>query len=337
MSSGRRTNLLLLFGTILTLVLLGELLVRLTDAAPQVALIEKWRYRLAANPRIGFEPIPNLDSTHADVQYFSYRGASNSLGFRDREHPVEKPPNTVRVLILGDSVAAGLWVNDDTAIFPAVLERTLIEGGMPAEIMNMSVAGYNTLQEIETLKEKGLPYRPDVVLVAYCQNDRERDDGHVYEQLLYAERHSSGISHTRFSPYLLRSALYRYLVYRLNAELRKRFERYQYNEWMKVGEDAVEPSLAELARLSREHGFRALIVLFPKFSRDGKTVESTPESQALSAIAEKNGLEFLDLESAYRECNATRSAHLAYDAFHSTPAGHRCAGEAIAKYLNPPS
>jgi len=48
----------------------------------------------------------------------------SSQGFRDREYPLEKPPGTVRVLMLGDSTTLG-WGQRLEESTPKVLEARL--------------------------------------------------------------------------------------------------------------------------------------------------------------------------------------------------------------------
>ena len=48
----------------------------------------------------------------------------NSAGLRDREHSVAKPPNTVRIAVLGDSMTEALQVPSGKP-FWAILEREL--------------------------------------------------------------------------------------------------------------------------------------------------------------------------------------------------------------------
>jgi lysophospholipase L1-like esterase len=96
----------------------------------------------------------------------------NSDGFRDEEYSIEKPPNTVRIIALGDSFTFGWGVNlSDTYV--KVLERKLNEMNATAnfQVMNFGVPGYNTLEEIEFLKQKGLKYKPDIVLLGYAAGD----------------------------------------------------------------------------------------------------------------------------------------------------------------------
>ena len=57
--------------------------------------------------------------------YFGVPYTTNSYGHRgSRDYSVEKPKNTIRILVLGDSVAFGTKVLDSEA-FPVLLEEKL--------------------------------------------------------------------------------------------------------------------------------------------------------------------------------------------------------------------
>ena len=167
-------KIVLLLSSILISLLLAEVLLRLVHAAPEVQMIQKGRFRLSKNPKIGFEPVPGLDYHGAERSFFDYEGASNSQGFRDTEHAETKPAGVFRVVVIGDSVGAGLKVERYEDTFPPILQKMLIDRGLKAEVINLSVSGYNTQQEVELFREHGLAYHPDLVIVAYTLGDRER-------------------------------------------------------------------------------------------------------------------------------------------------------------------
>jgi lysophospholipase L1-like esterase len=102
----------------------------------------------------------------------------NSLGFRDRrEYAFEKPPHTVRILALGDSVTFGHGTLDDTT-YPYLLEQRL-RGWRPDlnwEVWNLGVPGYNTRQELTYLREIAPRAQPDVVVVGFYLNDFTGDN-----------------------------------------------------------------------------------------------------------------------------------------------------------------
>ena len=121
------------------------------------------------SPRLLHELAAGASVTHDGVEY-----RTNSDGMRDdREYPVEKPPGYRRLVFLGDSFTFGSGV---------VLEQTfvkqlaaLLEGWTDVpyrwEVLNLGVPGYGTINEVESLEEKGLKYAPDVVIVMYHLND----------------------------------------------------------------------------------------------------------------------------------------------------------------------
>ena len=209
---------LMLAGVIVAL-LAAELLVRAVGAAPKVYAIRKGRFQLSHNPKIGYEPVPLVYSGH-ELSFYDYLGASNSLGFRDREHAVAKPAGVYRIVVLGDSIAAGLHVERNEDVFPPILERLLVQDGLRAEVINLAVSGYNTQQEVEMLREMGLQYHPDLVVVAYTMSSREHFDGDILKTLLDAEQRQGGVSSARVSSWLVKSALYRFVRFRVLAAKR---------------------------------------------------------------------------------------------------------------------
>ncbi|HKS26998.1 MAG TPA: SGNH/GDSL hydrolase family protein, partial [Pyrinomonadaceae bacterium] len=94
----------------------------------------------------------------------------NSDGLRDREHSKQKPANTVRIAILGDSFSEAMHVPQEET-FWWLMERKLKEcpqfAGKQVEVINFGVSGYGTAQELITLRQKVWDYQPDIVLLAF--------------------------------------------------------------------------------------------------------------------------------------------------------------------------
>lgn len=181
---------------------MAELVVRYFGLAPEIAVIQKGRFRLSANPKIGYEPAP-LDYQGDELRFFDYRGKSNLLGYRDVDHETQKPRGRYRLVLIGDSIGAGYTVDRYEDTFPSILEQTLRSKGMDAELINLSVAGYNTQQEVETLKDRGLAYEPDLVLLQFCLNDRRRDDGFILAALLEQQLKQAQMPRARLHPAFL--------------------------------------------------------------------------------------------------------------------------------------
>lgn len=98
---------------------------------------------------------------------FDYRARINSLGMRDPERSVDKPPGVRRIALLGDSVSWG-WGVDDGARFSDLVEREL---GPGVEILNFAVPGYSTDQEYWVLTQRVAAFQPDMLLLCFILND----------------------------------------------------------------------------------------------------------------------------------------------------------------------
>jgi lysophospholipase L1-like esterase len=105
--------------------------------------------------------------THWDITY-----STNSLGLRGGEHDLERPDvdGFVRIVVIGDSMAFGQGVELSDA-FPEVLERLLVRSGHRAEVINVSQIGVGAEAYYVLLKEIGLRYEPDLVVLTAFGND----------------------------------------------------------------------------------------------------------------------------------------------------------------------
>ena len=123
--------------------------------------------RPSRNPEIVYELAPDLR-----VSFLGAPLSTSHAGFRDRDYSLEKPAGSFRILGLGDSIMFGWGVGDGEdylSLLEARLEAARV--GRPVEILNMAVPGYNSVMEVATLREKGLRYAPDLVIVGLCGND----------------------------------------------------------------------------------------------------------------------------------------------------------------------
>jgi hypothetical protein len=100
----------------------------------------------------------------------------NEDGMREKNLTIQKPANTFRVAVLGDSMTEGLQVPIEQS-FGQIIEKRLNEqraqDGQPrqVQILNFATSGYSTVQELLQLKDKVFKYKPDLVLVCYTNRD----------------------------------------------------------------------------------------------------------------------------------------------------------------------
>jgi hypothetical protein len=76
------------------------------------------------------------------------------------------------IAVIGDSHAYSIEMSNHAYGFPARLEHALnADEGERVTVLNFGVPGYNTVQELEVLRAKALPFEPDLIVLQYCIND----------------------------------------------------------------------------------------------------------------------------------------------------------------------
>jgi hypothetical protein len=96
---------------------------------------------------------------------------TNAEGFRGaRDFPMQKDSGKTRMVLIGDSFTFGEIVSDDET-FAAVLQRDFPN----TEILNLGIHGYGHDQMLIHLREQGLRYHPDIVILGYIPADQSRN------------------------------------------------------------------------------------------------------------------------------------------------------------------
>lgn len=115
---------------------------------------------------LGWFPLESSEGTFAASRTVTVN--HNSDGFRDTEHgPKDRP----RIAVLGDSFVWGFDV-EQTERFKDLLDSALTDW----DVMNMGVSGYSTDQEYLLIRRFFERYRPDIVLLVFCQINDEADN-----------------------------------------------------------------------------------------------------------------------------------------------------------------
>lgn len=89
----------------------------------------------------------------------------NSIGFRDVEHSIEKPPGVRRVVVIGDSFSEAIQVNLSETYWRR-LQNLLNQNQHQHqwEVINLGVGDFGQAQAWLALTDFGLQYSPDLVI-----------------------------------------------------------------------------------------------------------------------------------------------------------------------------
>jgi len=200
--------------------------------------------QLSKHPGIIYELMPNLL-----VRFMGGTVTTDAGGFRTTPGSCdEQEPYTI--IGLGDSVMFG-WGVHDSETYLAYLAKSLDNDCV--RIVNMAVPGYNTVMEVEVLKEKGLAYKPDLVIMHFVDND-------LYLPNFIREKEK----HIKLTRSYLLAALSRWQGSRIRTRpfdhlVRQPGEVPEEYAYM-VGVDAYRNAMKQFRELSRENDFSILLL-----------------------------------------------------------------------------
>lgn len=278
---------------------------------------------------------------------------TNGKGFRDtREFPYEKPPGTVRVVVLGDSHTQGYEARQDHT-FSAFLERYLRQRGVRAEVINTGVSGFSTEEELLLLENEGYRYQPDYVVLGLFANDYEDnrkagllgldDQGRL---AVLKKEHLPGVK-LQDAIYAVpgvkwlgeHSHLYSLVFNNVWAFFKARLARdhtfeYAVADPTAVGERDVKLMAALLERMHtfcKAHGSKLVVLDIPAV-QEGRPFVSSVVPPLLPAV-ERDSDFYLDSSSTLSDLAGTVELHVPHGHRHISEFTHLALGIALGKVV----
>lgn len=285
--------------------------------------LEMWRYiatvkKPTRNPRLPFVHYPGRRGV-----YYGVEVQTNRMGFRGPEIDLDKPEGVTRVLMVGDSLVFGWGVSQEETM-AHLLEAKLNAGGGRFEVVNLGVGNYNTTMEVELFKERGLPLKPDAVVLVFFVNDPEPVP--KINPVTYPLRQHSYLSAVLFDSYQ-----------RIRTRWDARFNWLDYYSGLyradapALGEN--RQALAELAKLCRERGIALYFVSYPELHQ----LDEYPlgiATRHIEGMARETGTPFLDLLPAFQG-NAPETLWVSPEDAHGNAKAAALAAEAIYREFGP--
>ncbi len=252
----------------------------------------------------------------------------NSMGFRGDEISPVKPPDTYRIIILGDSSAFGYGV-DQEEMFSTLLFRELEKSapeGIRIEVINMAVPGYTTFSSRRLFLDRGIPLQPDLVIIAH-NNDPDLDWGSD------ASRSMDGIR-LKIAKCLYKSDLYllfrKYVLnYRFRGDDRRDRQPPPHLSVPRVSPEELRENLWAIYSGAGDAGADVMIISMPRQE------EGDDSLKAYRGIMEKTAREiggvFVDLYRGWRDPDE----EFFIDTIHPSPRGHRRMAREISMEIIP--
>ena len=308
-------------------------------------------YLNARSHNIRFEYDGDPRDYFSDGKYIDH--PTNMAGFRglpveaERDDQgriiIRKPPNSKRLVFLGDSFTfgEGVWFEDTYAeqTVKFLQAENLSERYNNLHALNLGVAGYNTPQELNLLRKVGLPAQPDIVILGFVLNDAEpplfQTDPRTGQPFRVRREIEEMTSIEQPEGLIYKSRIVRLIAQMRQGRAmhRRTIEYYRslYDEtnphWV-----ACQSSLASLVSACRGNNIPCVVVIFPLLIQLNEDYPFSDIHKEIKSIVENAGGTCVDLLPSLRGRTAT-SLWVHPTDHHPNEIVHRLAGEQIAKEI----
>jgi len=283
-------------------------------------------FQKSDNPELGFDFIPNTEG------YLSGKKVKiNSQGLRDIDYPINKPKNTYRIAVIGDSITFGYGV-DVNESYPEILEEILnSKSKINIEVLNFGVPGYTGIQEFYILENKVLKYDPDLIIIGHYLNDPDE----IWDLFESASKIPTPIK-TFLDE---RSYFYRWVQKKVNR-IKNKAGVTKFTTYKKLYETDSDYWInhklrfQEMSKISEEKGIPILVVLLPDWENLDDTYLYKDETKLLNTTIIESGLFSLDIFPEIKGLNSEEYKINQEDLAHPNYKGHKLIAEIIAKKLD---
>jgi len=271
---------------------------------------------------------------HSQVVIDNITNSYNSRGFRDVEHSIQRSPGITRIVVLGDSVTEGYGVKAEF-LFVRQLQESL---GDKYEVVNLSMAGLNTPQEVHLFQKEGLQYDPSLVILNVVLNDADFFTTYRGAQKAIEKADQKiGMFNLRVDPRIKKALKSSALIYFVKNRVENLYglmtgaggSNYYQELWSKeTNRDKVRNGFDRLRILREQFAFEVLVVIWPVLTE----YQNYPFSEIhewIAGEARKNRFHVHDLLPVFSKMHFRDLQVAAEDSIHPNARGHKLAADSV--------
>lgn len=253
----------------------------------------------------------------------------NSKGLRDQEIDYAKPAGKKRILFIGDSFTYGTGVTPEESFVKRM--ETLNRGNI--EAINGGAPSTATMRQVLFLREEGLRYHPDLVVLCFFQNDVQdnldqqppSEAGMKLPKKPFVNRAVNKINFLLEKTLYGRSAIFAAISFtKRNYLLPYTISKAEFN--------VTKVSLDQMDSLTRANQIPLAVVYLPRREELTKPLSPALIPSILGAYFKEKGIPYLNLYEKFQGREDRSKIYFPYDT-HFTSYGHQVVAEEIQEFL----
>lgn len=218
----------------------------------------------------------------AHMVYEGKNYTTNEWGMRDKPYPKEKPAGVKRIGVIGSSHTMGWGISDDE-VCDVLAEDRLNAEGLPYELLNFSVNGYDPIQKTIMLESNMLSFDLDAVFI-FCHRIEKT---WIIDHLVQRVKGKKALPDPFIEEIVKKAGVTPEMD---NAVLKIRLSAY--------GSELLEWSLKDFAETCRANGVKTAFIYMPE---KGRVSFSDNDIKELFEDAKAAGFDIIaDYSDAYK-------------------------------------
>lgn len=252
--------------------------------------------------------------------------------FRDRNFTANREQGTVKIAVLGDSLAFGAGIENVQDRFSNLLEKKLNSQGYKVEVYNLGKPGYDTEAEIEVYNSvKNLNF--DIVVWEYFINDIQPKVGSTGSPIITTNRNRAKILEA-----ISRNSYFAdYLYWRFSSVYSKTISSLrtadvdQYKDQQRIEDH--KKVIGDFISSLRAQNKEIVVIMFPAIALLGQDYPVFT-NDIMHEIYRANSVSFVDLYSDLKDQNPKNLRASNFDA-HPNEKVHLLAAEKLVELIKP--
>ncbi len=226
----------------------------------------------------------------------------NNYFKRDRNFEVEKPDDAIRIGVLGDSIALGQGIANTEDRFSDILQNSLQQNGVNAQVYNLGVPGLDSHEEIEVYHELS-HLNFDTIVWQYYLNDIQPEDKSEPAKIISQDAYPNEIVKKLTES----STFFDFIYWRFSSKYSATFGQlgthylsmYSNESTLRNHEEELSGFIKEL----KEKNKKIIVIIFPFIELIGPNYPATEAHNRLRSYFNSQDVETIDLLNELKNSN----------------------------------